>query len=46
VLVLLGRKGVIDMKEAALTDLQERLVELHLVLVVSDFRLFSWVFKR
>ena len=39
--VLLGRKGVIDMKEAARTDLQEGPSELFFVLVLSVFKLFS-----
>ena len=39
--VLLGRKGVIEMKEAARTDLQEGTSDVFFVAVLSDFRLFS-----
>jgi len=41
VLVLLGRKGVIDIKEVVRTDLQEGTLELFFVLVLSDFKLLS-----
>ena len=39
--VLLGRKGVIDIKEVVRTDLQEGPLELFFVLVLSDFKLLS-----